>query len=132
MRREVKPEGKRERDSKRCTEIEIEEGIEILYLWGWVDGELQLGLLAIVHRETLHQQRGEARTSSSSKRVEDQESLESSAHVRQLPDPIEDEIHDLLADGVVAPGVVVGGVLLACDQLLRMEQLPISSSADLI
>ena len=64
--------------------------------------------------------------------MEDQESLESSAHVRQLPDPIEDQVHDLLADGVVAPGVVVGGVLLARDELLRMEQLAISSSADLI
>ena len=102
------------------------------HLRGGVDGELQLGLLAIIHRETLHQQGSEAGASSSSEGVEDEESLESSAHVRQLPDSVEDEVHDLLADGVVAPGVVVGGVLLAGDQLLGMEQLAIRSSADLI
>ena len=36
-----------------------------------------------------------------------------------------------LADGVVTPGVVVGGVLLACNQLLGVEQLPVSPGADL-
>ena len=37
----------------------------------------------------------------------------------------------LLADGVVAAGVVVGGVLLARDQLLGVEQLPVGARADL-
>ena len=37
----------------------------------------------------------------------------------------------LLADGVVTPGVVVGGVLFACDQLLGVEQLPVGPGADL-
>ena len=37
----------------------------------------------------------------------------------------------LLADGVVAAGIVVGGVLLARDQLLGVEQLPVGARADL-
>ena len=42
-----------------------------------IDGELQLRLLAVVDRETFHQQRGEARSSSASKRMEEEEPLES-------------------------------------------------------
>ena len=38
----------------------------------------------------------------------------------------------LLADGVVAPRVVVGCVLLARDQLLRVEKLPVGPSANLL
>ena len=80
-----------------------------------VDGELQLGLLAVVHGESLHQEGGEAGASAATEGVEDEESLESSALVSQLPDPVQDEVNDLLADGVVAAGVVVGCVLLAGD-----------------
>merc|ERR1719295_2364301 len=97
-----------------------------------VDGELQLGLLAIVHGQTLHQQGGEARSGSSSKRVEDEESLETSAVICQLPDSVKDKIHDLLANSVVTSGVVVGGVLLAADHLLGVEQLPVGSSPHLV
>ena len=39
-------------------------------LGGWVNGELQLGLLAIIDRETSHQQGGEPKSSSSTKAVE--------------------------------------------------------------
>ena len=49
--------------------------------------------------------------------MEDEESLETSTHVSQLPDSVKDKINNLLANGVVTPGVVVGGVLLASDQL---------------
>ena len=51
---------------------------------------------------------------------------------RQERAAIEDEINDLLADGVVAPGIVVGSVLLASHQLLGVEQLAIGASADLV
>ena len=69
--------------------------------------------------------------------------LEASAGVRKLPDPVQNQVNHLLcgkldtyclylmsnlANGVVAPGVVVRGVLLAVDQLLRVEQLPVGSS----
>merc|ERR1712227_639288 len=102
------------------------------HLGSGVDGELQLGLLAVVHGETLHQQRGESGSSSSSEGVEDEETLETSALVSQLPDPVQNQVHDLLADGVVTPGVVVGGVFLASDQLLGVEELTVDSSSHLV
>ena len=74
-----------------------------IYLRCGVDGKLQLGLLAIIHRETLHQQGGEPGPGASTEGVEDEESLEPSALVSQLPDSVEDQVHDLLTDGVVAP-----------------------------
>ena len=46
--------------------------------------------------------------------------------------PVHHNLYLLLPNGIVAPGVVIGGVLLACDQLLRVEQLAICSSANLI
>ncbi|KAA8594118.1 hypothetical protein FQN60_004952, partial [Etheostoma spectabile] len=51
------------------------------HLGSWVDGELQLGLLAIVDRQTLHQQRGETRAGPTSEAVENQEALKASALV---------------------------------------------------
>ena len=64
--------------------------------------------------------------------MEHQESLESSAVVSHLPDSLEDQVHDLLADGVVAPGVVVGGILLAGDELLGVEELAVGPGSDLV
>ena len=68
----------------------------------------------------------------SSKSVEDHESLETRALVRLLAQAIEHEVHDLLADGVVTPGVVVGGILLAADHLLGVEELAVGPTLDLI
>ena len=85
------------------------------HLGGGVHRELQLGLIAIVHRQPLHQQGGEPGPGAAPEAVEDEESLKTSAGFRQLPDPVQDEVNDLLADGVVAAGVVVGCVLLAGD-----------------
>ena len=64
--------------------------------------------------------------------VEAQEALEASAVVRELAEAVEDKVHDLLTDGVVTTGVVVGGILLTGDDLLRVEQLAVGSGADLI
>ena len=58
--------------------------------------------------------------------------LQSRALVCQLPDPVEDEVDDLLADSVVTPGVVVGRVLLASDKLFRMKQLTVRTSTDFV
>ena len=44
-------------------------------LWGGVDGELQLGLLAVVNGETLHQEGSETGTGTTTEGVEDQETL---------------------------------------------------------
>ncbi|KAG8129327.1 hypothetical protein E2320_016027 [Naja naja] len=54
------------------------------YLGSWVDGELQLGLLAIVNGQALHQQGGKARASTATKTVEDQKTLETCALVGLL------------------------------------------------
>ena len=50
----------------------------------------------------------------------------------QLSDSVHHQVDDLLADGVVSSGVVVGSILLASDQLLRVEQLAVSPRAHLI
>ena len=49
-----------------------------------------------------------------------------------LADPVEDEVDDLLAHRVVTSGVVVGRVLLAADQLLRVEELTVGPRANLV
>ena len=50
----------------------------------------------------------------------------------QLADAVQDQVDDLLADGVVATGVVVGRVFLPGDQLLRVEELPVGPRAHLV
>ena len=64
--------------------------------------------------------------------MEDEETLETSALVSQLTDAVKYQINDLFANGVVTAGVVVGCILLASDELLRMEQLAVRASAHLI
>ena len=49
------------------------------HLGSWVDGELQLGLLAVVNRQALHQQGRETSAGASSKAVENQEALKACA-----------------------------------------------------
>ncbi len=97
-----------------------------------VDGEAQLGLLAIVNRQTLQEQRAQTSSSTSTDSIEDQESLETSAVVCQLADAVKGKVNNLLANGVVATGKVVGSILLARDQLLGVEQLPVGTSANLV
>ncbi len=101
-------------------------------LGSWVDGKLQLGLLAVVDRETLHQERGESRSSATTKGVEEKESLKSRALVSKLADTVKNQIHNLLSDGVVTTSVVVGSILLSSDELLWVEELAVSASPHLI
>lgn len=98
-----------------------------MYLRGRIDGEFQLGLLSVVDRESLHEQRGEPWAGPPSEAVEDEESLEAGALVGQLAAPVQHQVDDLLADGVVAASVVIGCVLLASDQLLGVEQLAVGT-----
>merc|ERR1719192_3236749 len=102
------------------------------YLRCGVDWELEFGLFAVVDRQSLHEEGGESRSSSTTEAVEDEEALKTGALVGQLADSVQDQVDDLLADGVVAPGVVVGGVLLARYHLLGMEQLAVGSGANLV
>ena len=89
-----------------------------------IDGESKLGLLAVVDGQALEEQGPEAGAGPATDGVEHQETLEPGAVVGELADAVEAQVHDLLADGVVAAREVVRGVLLAGDQLLGMEQGP--------
>jgi len=99
-------------------------------LRSWVDTELQLALLAVVDRQTLHEERTETGTSTTTERVEDQETLETRAVVSNPTDLVQDFVNELLSDGVVTTSVVVGSVLLAGDHLVRVEQRAVGTSAD--
>jgi len=67
-----------------------------------VDGEAELGLLAVVDGESLEEERAETGAGTTTNGVEDEEALEASALVSELSDSVEAEINDFLADGVVA------------------------------
>ena len=56
------------------------------YLRRGVDGELQLGLLAVVHGQALHQQGREPRPGPTTKGVENQETLQAGTLLRLLPE----------------------------------------------
>ena len=63
-----------------------------------VDGKLQLGLLAIVDGESLHEEGGEPGAGATTEGVEDEEALETGAVVCKLADPLQNQIHDLLEE----------------------------------
>uniref|UniRef100_H2ZPU9 Uncharacterized protein n=1 Tax=Ciona savignyi TaxID=51511 RepID=H2ZPU9_CIOSA len=96
------------------------------YLRSWVNGELQFRFFAVIYRKSLHEKRGKTGPSSSSERVEDEETLEASALIRQLSDSVEHKVNDFLTDGVVTTGIVVGGILFAGNQLFRVKELAVS------
>merc|ERR1712209_99622 len=102
------------------------------HLGSGVDGELELGFLSVINRKTLHQKCRKSRSSSTTKGMEEKESLKSSTLISQLTDTVQDKVYNLLANGVVTSGVVVGGVLLAIDQLLRMIKLAVGSDTGLV
>jgi hypothetical protein len=117
-----------------------------------VNSELQLALLAVVGRETLEEEGTETGASTTAKGVEDQEALERLAVVYDIAsdmgasqasnrgrrltsdtaDAVDDIVDHLLADGVVATGIVVGRILLPTDQKLRVEELAVVAGADLV
>ncbi|KAJ6446133.1 LOW QUALITY PROTEIN: RNA recognition domain-containing protein [Purpureocillium lavendulum] len=118
-----------------------------------VNGELELGLLAVLGSQTLEHESAEAGAGTTTERVEDEEALERMAviygprtrvsgtvnwrgTVERLTSDTANTVHDvvdhLLANGVVASGVVVGGILLAADQELGVEQLAVAAGADLV
>jgi hypothetical protein len=97
-----------------------------------VDGEAELGLLAVVNGESLEEEGTETGSGTTTDGVEDEEALETSALIGELSDSVEAEVNNLLTDGVVTTGEVVGGILLTGDELLGVEELSVGSSADLI
>jgi hypothetical protein len=48
-------------------------------LWGWVDGEAELGLLSVVDGESLEEKRSKTRSGTTTDGVEDKETLKTSA-----------------------------------------------------
>ena len=70
-----------------------------------VYGELELGLLAIVCRETLEDEGTETGTSSTTEGVEDEEALKAIAVIREAADLIHHNVDLLLSNGVVTAGV---------------------------
>ena len=97
-----------------------------------VDAEFQLGLLAVVNGQTLHQESTKTGTGTTTEGVEDQETLETGAVVGNTADLVEDLVDHLLADGVVTTGIVVRGILLASDHVLGVEKTAVGTGADLI
>ena len=80
------------------------------HLRGRVHAEAELGLAAVVHREALEEERTEAGSSTAAGGVEDEETLQAGAVVGKLADAVKDLVNNLLANGVVTTGIVVGGL----------------------
>mmetsp|Transcript_9318 Transcript_9318/g.13469 ORF Transcript_9318/g.13469 Transcript_9318/m.13469 type:complete len:265 (-) Transcript_9318:109-903(-) len=93
-------------------------------------GEAHLGLAAEVNGETLEKKRSETRSGSSSSGMEDKESLKGVTVVTHLTDLINDSVDDILSNGVVTTGVVIGGILLSTDDRLRVVELTVVSGTD--
>ena len=64
--------------------------------------------------------------------MKDEETLESGTVVGELADAVQDEVNNLLANGVVTTGVVVGGVFLSGNDLLGVVELGILTAADFV
>jgi hypothetical protein len=96
------------------------------------DSKGELGLAAIVDRKTLQKKRSETRTSTSSSCVEDKESLKTRTVVSKLADAVQDEVDNLFSDGVVSTGVVIGGIFLSTDDLFRVVELGVGSTANFV
>jgi len=79
-------------------------------LWGWIDGESELGFFTVIDGKSLEEERSETGTGSSTDGVEDEETLETSALIGELSDSVEAEINDFLTNGVMSSGEVVGSI----------------------
>ena len=64
--------------------------------------------------------------------MEDQETLKSGTLVSELSHAVQDQVNDLLSNGVMSTGIVVGCIFLVGDQLFWVEELSVCSSSDLI
>jgi len=96
------------------------------------DDEVQLALLAVVRAQTLEKKAGETRASATTNAVEDEEALKTSAIVGELADAIEGGVNQILANGVVTAGKVVGCILATADELIGVVETAVGASADLV
>ena len=97
-----------------------------------IDTKFQLALLAIVYRETLHEKSTKARACAASKGVKDQETLETDTVVGNASNLVKNSIDQLLANSIVTTSIVVRRILLSADHHLRVEEVSVGASADLI
>ena len=74
-------------------------------LGGGVNAELELGLLSVISRKTLKQESTETGTSSTTKRVEDEEALETRAVIGQTPDLVHNWVDLFFSYGIVTTSV---------------------------
>jgi hypothetical protein len=101
-------------------------------LRSWVNTELQFALLAVVNGQTLHQKSTETRSSSTTERVEDKETLKTRAVVCNAANLVQNLVNELLSDSVVTTSIVVGGILLSSNHQLRVEQTAVGTGADFV
>ena len=73
------------------------------------DGERDLGLLAVIDGKALEQEAAKTGTGTTADGVVDEETLETGAVISELANAIEDQIDNLLTDGVVTTGEIVTG-----------------------
>jgi len=97
-----------------------------------VDGETELGLLAVIDGKSFEEEGTETGTSTTTDSVEDHETLETGTVISELSDSVECEIDDFLTNGVVTSGKVVGSIFFTGDELFGMEELSVSTSSDFI
>jgi hypothetical protein len=64
--------------------------------------------------------------------VENKEALKPGALIGHLSETIRSSFNEVLADGVVTPGIVVGSILLPGNELFWVKQLAICSAANLV
>jgi hypothetical protein len=121
---------------KRC--VSRQDGVVRLHYGvghcrGRVDTELQLGFFAIVRGEAFLDKSTETRTGATTKRVENEEALETSAIICEPTKLVHDNIDLFLANSIMASGIcgkrsdedetthkcgmhtIAGGVFLASD-----------------
>jgi len=64
--------------------------------------------------------------------VEDHEALKTSAVICKLADAVKDKVDNFLTNGVVTTGIVVGGIFLSGNDLLRVVKLTVGSGTDFV
>ena len=64
--------------------------------------------------------------------MEDEESLQTTALIRQFPDAIQHLINKFLSHGVMSTSVVVGCIFFAGYQLFGVEEVFVTPCADLV
>merc|ERR1719229_1923308 len=96
--------------------------------WGQAQTvKLSFDFFPVVHGQALKHETAEAGTRAATARMKDHEALQTSAVVSELPDAIEDEVDNLLPNRVMAAGKIVGCILFSRDELLWVEELPVSA-----